>query len=200
MRVMLRCEVDACFAVEAASQASQSDIKGSKSNTADDLADAFSALKVTIQEDSDQSTSASPLPDHSRNDVVVIKGGVEVPQSSLIKIKTRSARNAETFDWTAAYIQLFIGQTSNLFTGIHRSGTFNEIQQKQLDSPEFGAASKRAQGALKKLRRLLDEICYIVMHHDTTGRLSLVCQRDELKIYERASQDSILPDDILERF
>ena len=56
------------------------------------------------------------------------------------------------------------------------------------------------QQALKKLRRLLDEIQFIVMHHDTVGRLSLVCQGGELKIYERKSSDSFLPDEILSRF
>ena len=168
MRVMLRCEVDACFAIDPASQAKQCDIEGSNSNNADDLADAFSALRVSSQE---AQSAPTPTSDTPYNKIKVIKGGIEVPQSSLIKIKTRSARNVETFDWTAAYIQLFIGQTPNLFTGVHRAGTFYDIHKNTMDSPELVAASKAAQTALKKLRRLLDEICYIVMHHDTTGRL-----------------------------
>lgn len=199
---MLRCEVDAYFANEAASQVvsgSEAGIEEAKITAADDLVNLFSSLSVLGDAAASGSSSLWPSPSVSDNTIRVIRGGVEVPQSSLIKIKTRSTKSVKGFDWTGTYIQLLLGQTPNLFIGIHDSGAFYEVQETTLDSPKFEAASRKTQDALKKLRRLLDEIREVLMYHKT-GRLSLVCKKGELSFYERESRHSFLPDAILARF
>ena len=131
---MLRCEVDACFAPEADAHAEPT-LEGSKSTTADDLADVFSALAVSGASHTPGTTADVPL-----GGINVIKGGSEVAQSSLIKIKSRSEYNVKNIDWAAVYIQLFLGQTPNLFTGVHKRGLFYEVQRSTFDSPELKAA------------------------------------------------------------
>ncbi|KAI0088709.1 hypothetical protein BDY19DRAFT_890744 [Irpex rosettiformis] len=194
MKIVVRCEVDACIDLEKDedSQSLSIETRGSnntsppKAVSADDLADALSSLSVT--------SSSTP------QDVKIVDGGAVVPQSSLVKIKTRSMRNVETFDWSAAYLQLFLGQTYNLYLGVHQRGTFNEVREVNLETPEFQEAAKDMQPVLKKLGRLLDEILYIAIEYGHKGRLSVVCRAGQLKVYERKDEASFLPKDVLARF
>jgi hypothetical protein len=191
MKLVVRCEVDACsHPGEAGTSILSSNSKQKKpAASVDDLADALSSLAVATPE--------SPPTD---SDVTVIKGGSEVPQPSLIKIKSRSARNVVTFDWDAAYLQLFLGQTYNLHLGVHQRGTFESIRKANFESAEMQQAAKRVQPVLKMLGRLLDEILYIAIEYGQKGRLSLVCKSGQLTVHERKDEASFLPDDILERF
>ncbi|KAI0345492.1 hypothetical protein BDW22DRAFT_1481751 [Trametopsis cervina] len=105
MKMGVRC--DMCLLLDTASKATpatastSSRAAGSPSThregpaarlSADDLVDALATLNIT------SGTSAST------NGVDIVKGGVKVRQSALVKIKTRSSRNAEAFDWTSAYL------------------------------------------------------------------------------------------------
>lgn len=192
MSVLLRYEVDACL--PSAIPPTNVKSKELEDPTEDDLVNALASLSVTGQ------TYKGHSADRLHDDVDVMRGGVEIPQSSLIKIKSRSARNVSKFDWTAAYIQLFLGQTPNLFIGIHRAGMFYDVQKSTMESAEMKVASETAQPALKKLRTLLEDIVFIALRHNTTGRLSLICKDEQLMIYERKSQSSFLPEEILDRF
>lgn len=192
---MLRCEVDACTRTTEANENEQ--------DSADDLADAFDSLSVsgtTCYSSSSIQSTASTAVDSPDTDIKIVRAGAEVSQASLVKIKTRSVKNLKYFNWSSAYMQLFLGQTPTLLMGVHQAGTFFELHECKMDSEVMGEGKRKAQYALKRLRRLLDEIHYIVMHHDMIGRLSLVCQGGGLKIYERGSTDSFLPEDILARF
>ncbi|KAI0698101.1 hypothetical protein BC835DRAFT_684939 [Cytidiella melzeri] len=196
-KMVVRCEVDACLLPDAGalprstSYDPEAAIKPSpRTVSADDLADAFSSLDVAA-------TSSPP----TMQDVNVVKGGTVVPQSSLIKIKTRSMRNVETFDWESAYLQLFLGQTCNLYLGVHQKGRFEEVRKTAFDSPELKEAAKNTRPVLKKLGRLLDEILYIAIDYGNKGRLSVVCKSGQLKVYERkGEEDFLLPEDVLKRF
>ena len=196
MKIVLRCEVDAYIEDDVGEEKLAStegerptDVSQAEDVSADDLADALSSLNV----------SASEVPPDSQY-IKIISGGVKVPQASLMKIKTRSVRNVETFDWSAAYLQLFLGQTHNLYLGVHQRGTFSEVRKLNLETPEFQGAAKDMQPVLKKLGRLLDEILYIATDHGHEGRLSVVCQAQQLKIYKRLDKESFLPEDVLKRF
>lgn len=131
----MRFEVDACY----------SSNLGSGSAT-DVLADALSSLSV--------SAPSSRAKDRTAFGVTVIEAGSKVPQSALIELKTRSARNVDSFDWADAYPQLYLGQTPTSIIGVHRSGTFFETREKKIDSAYLkgvGAAAQRRSAASKSL-------------------------------------------------
>lgn len=158
----------------------------------DDLTGAISALKLSKPTSSDDTAS----PDGLR----IIRAGTVVPQSALLKIKTRSERNIGNFNWDSVYPQLFIGQTRTHMIGVHRRGSFYEVQRKTLDDPELRDVAKKAQAGLKKLRHALEEIHTFIMAQGKQARLSLVCTDGSLKVMERKSADSFVPADILRRF
>ncbi len=192
----MRCEVDACIPGELEQDAEHSPVEAETSSppsaddvSPDDLADALSSLSV----------SSSETPSTAK-DVKIVQGGTVLPQTSLIKVKTRSKKNAQNFGWAGAYTQLFLGQTYSLYLGIHQGGIFDEVRKVSFETPEFKEAAKSMQPVLKKLGRLLDEILYVVMEYGHKGRLSVVCKAGRMKVYERVSQDSFLPEDVLARF
>ncbi|KAI0345488.1 hypothetical protein BDW22DRAFT_880222 [Trametopsis cervina] len=200
MKMLVRSEVDACVFPDGMSPSSTAvpistapvppvESYNPAASSENELVDALASLSVT-----------SSTPSSNLKKLTVVKGGAEVPQSSLIKIKTRSTRNAETFDWTWTYLQLFLGQTYNLYLGVHQKGNFQEVRQIDFDSPSMKEAAKVAQPVLKKLARLLDEILYTALDHGEDGRLSLVSRAGELKMYRRREKESFLPDEILDRF
>lgn len=196
----MRCEVDAYIPgeseqdaehspAEAAEASSPSSASRADDVSPDDLADVLSSLSVSSSETSS-----------TAKDVKIVEGGIVIPQTSLIKVKTRSKKNAQTFGWAGAYTQLFLGQTYSLYLGIHQGGTFDEVRKVSFETPEFKEAARSMQPVLKKLGRLLDEILYVVMEYGHKGRLSVVCKAGQMKVYERVSQDSFLPEDVLARF
>jgi len=74
------------------------------------------------------------------------------------------------------------------------------VEKRKLGSSELKDIENTTQMALWKLRQALGTIKDTVMEHGKSGRLSLVCQGGELKLYERSSQVSCLPEDILNKF
>lgn len=185
----------------------------------------YSGLKLVVQfdldahHDTDSSTSSDASADgidalshrlsslavtgrtpskHSPSLTIVHKGS-EVPQSSLVKIKTRSVNNAKSFPRVMEYLQLFFGQTPTLYLGIHHDGTLHDIRRYTLESlePQFDARVKRG---LQKLRKILQAIRDLAIERGQEARLSLVCEDGVLKLMERHRSKSLLPDAVLARF
>ncbi|KAF8993519.1 hypothetical protein BDQ17DRAFT_1392654 [Cyathus striatus] len=85
---------------------------------------------------------------------------------------------------------LFLSQTPHHFMGIHWQGRFIQVNYRAANSQELK----------KKLVRALKIIQEIVKKHGERGRLSLVYQNGELKLYERMSSDGFIPDDVMNLF
>lgn len=171
LRIMVRFDVDACM-----------------------LPDAMSSANVT------SSTLPSPRPPKFTNGPAVIHAGHEVPQASLIKIKTRAQGKTGGFPGSAEYLQLLLGQTPTLYVGIHQNGTFKSVKERALESPEFAYSANKVQPGLKKLRRLLEDIRTVAVQRGKETRLSLVCRKGVLQVMTRSGGESLLPGDILQRF
>ena len=186
--MVVRFEVDACI-----SPAIQ-EPRGPIHNPIDQLAEGLSTVSISKSTPAAQSqTSMNPL--------LIMKGGTKLPQSALVKIQTRSKTNKHPVDWQESYPRLFLAQMHHHFLGIHSRGQFHTCEKRELalDVEDIFKES-RAQNSLKVLRRALEVIQQIVIQGGQRGRLSLVCQNNELRVYERYSQASFLPDDVMERF
>ena len=182
LTLVVRFEVDACYP----------SANASSRGAADALADALSSLSV--------SGSTANAGGRTAFGVTVIEAGSEVAQSALIELKTRSARNVESFDWADAYPQLYLGQTPTSIIGVHRSGTFFEKREKKMNSPQLKDVARVAQRNLKQIGQLLREIRGLVKERGGERKFSLLCRSGVLQLVERTSADSLLPVEVLERF
>ena len=132
--------------------------------------------------------------------VRILHGGSEVPQTSLLKIKSRSQRKKGHF-LESAYLQLYFGQTPALAVGIHNGdGLFMNIKELGLDSKDLNEQKGKAQPGLKKLARLLREVRAAVMDRGQGAKLSLVYKDGELRLMQRTGGDLFLPPSLLLRF
>ena len=191
--MVLRFEVDA-YDPTLCDIAPEEGYDAETSDTWDDLTNAVSSLSVGPEASSPASTDEDTATLH------VIRAGAEVPQSALVKIKTRSMRNIQNLDWDAIYPQLYIGQTPTLKIGVHQKGRFEEVQTKKLDAPELKEVAREAQTAMKKLWSALKELHNLAMAHGRKARISVVCRDGVLQVMERESTDSFLPEHVLKRF
>ncbi|KAI0330501.1 hypothetical protein GY45DRAFT_747542 [Cubamyces sp. BRFM 1775] len=187
LRLVMRFEADACIPEE------------------DDLVDAFAQLAV-----SPSSSSSHPPPPPATVDsdtaIAVIRGDTALtPHTSLIELATRTPRGLTTHKWHETYTQLFLSQTEHFYIAVHQSGLFNEIAKYELAAPRLAryARDERMQRSLRQLVRVLGAVQALVKAHGERGRLSVVCRRGTLELFERASEDASagrLPDDELARF
>ena len=129
--------------------------------------------------------------------VAVIRAGAHVPQSHLIELKT-SSRSRKA--WSKIYPQLFLSQTPHVYYGHHRGGKISEIKKFTLGEPHLEPIDQNAQVGFKKLKVLLTAIQGIVRRYGTDGRMSLVCQGRELRVYQREDSGSFLPEYALALF
>lgn len=176
LNMVVRCEVDACY----------------PNSDENDLVGALSALAVKDE------PAPSPI---TVGGLHVVRAGREVAQPALIKLKTRAANSYSSFSWDGPYVQLFLGQTPTLIVGIHRDGTFDKLHERDLDTPEYENAKQRTEPALKKLRRLLDDIHAAVLKQGNGAKLSIITDNKlgVLKLVKR-TDDRVLPDEVLRRF
>ena len=189
---MVRFDVDACTPLDEGITVTS--VANVPSETESGPADTAPSPNVT------SSTPPSPQPPRFTNGPAVILAGREVPQTSLIKIKTRAQGKTGGFPGSAEYLQLLLGQTPTLYVGIHRDGTFNSVKERGLNSPEFAYSAEKVQPGLKKLRRLLEDIQRVAIQRGGKARLSLVCHKGILQIMQRSSEKSLLPGEIMQRF
>jgi hypothetical protein len=188
--MVVRSKVDACLppATEKPTEAT---------STVDQLVDSLSSMSITSQS-IPPAVSGTPATDNS---LLIIEGGSKIPQSAIVELQTRSETSKYPQNWQETYPQLFLSQTPHHYLGIHSRGRFHTCQKRELETDiENLVEVNLVQDNLKKLRRALKTIQQIVVQSGQRGRLSLVCQGNELRVFERSSQDSFLPDDIMQRF
>jgi hypothetical protein len=184
LKVVLRCEVDACYQPE---QASTSGEPRADDVTLDTLTEALNSLGLEGSINSD-------------SNLKILRGGSPVPQTSLIKLKTRSHKVAGGFPGSGEYLQQYIGQIPTMLVGIHDNGTFNNTKERKLDSEEVRTHAEKVAPGLAKLRAALEEIQMIMMELGVGARLSLLCQDGELCLMQRKDELSLLPEEVLRRF
>ncbi|KAF8194433.1 hypothetical protein K438DRAFT_1919159 [Mycena galopus ATCC 62051] len=186
LKMVVRFEVDACIPPSAKASG------GRKIESIDDLADKLGGINLAPRS---SNTSAS-----SSHGLTVINGGAVVPHSSILELTTRTERRAAEFDWNDAYPQLFFSQTPHHFLAVHDRGRFVAVNKRGLASPDLRAVERTMQTSLKKLRAALDLIKEIIVKHGQRGRLTLVCRGGKLEVFERTSNASCLPDEMMARF
>ena len=129
--------------------------------------------------------------------VAVIRAGSPVPQSHLIELKTYS-RSGKA--WSRSYPQLFLSQTPHIYYGTHKGGNFSEIKKFTLGEPHLEPIDQNAQVGFKKLKVTLIAIQELVRKYGADGRISLVCERNQLGVYQREKSGSCLPNYALALF
>ncbi|EAU85879.2 hypothetical protein CC1G_02902 [Coprinopsis cinerea okayama7 len=135
-----------------------------------------------------------------RFQVNVIKGGYEVSPSAIMELSTRSEYKQHEYDFKELYPQLFFSQTTHHVLAVHNRGRFSAIHRRKLSSPELQQVDIELQPSLKAVRKALKVIQDLVIEHGQRGRLSLVCKDGVLRVYERTSVESCLPDHLMELF
>ena len=113
---------------------------------------------------------------------------------------TRSEISAARFDWGDAYPQLYLSQTPHHYLAVHRTGTFFSITKRKIGENDLKVVESKAQPGFRKLRKVLGEIQTMVKEAGASGRISLVCKDGILKVHERNSKESCLPEDLLALF
>ena len=194
--MVVRFEVDACLPCEDSDSGAIG--KSSIDQDPDEaLLSALSGLTIGTQARSVKTSSSSPL---TSPDLKITRAGTQVPQSEIIEMTTRSEISAANFDWADAYPQLYLSQTAHHYLAVHRGGIFFTITKRGIGKYDLPAIERRAQPGFRKLRKLLEEIQTRVKRDGTNGRISLVCKDGVLKVHERTSKESCLPDDLLALF
>jgi len=186
--MVVRFEVDACIPPSSGKR------QVALISNVDDLVDALANTSLS---------STSNIKGKTSEDVHGLRirqAGSHVPQSNIVELTSRSTKRLSTFDWSETYPQLFLSQTPHLFLAVHNNGEFHTVDKRKLGYLNLKGEEEKAQTALWKLRQALGTIKDIVVEHGKSGRLSLVCQRGELEVYERSSEVSCLPEDILKNF
>jgi hypothetical protein len=188
MNMVVRFEVDACIPPPAVKK------MASTSDDIDALADALADVSLS------SATRKGPKTIVDDNGLRIRQAGSYVPQSNIVELATVSKLRHATYNWSEAYPQLFLSQTPHHFLAVHEKGRFHMVEKRKLGSSDLQDVERAVQKSLHKLRQALGTIKDIVVKHGESGRLSLVCQGGELKVYERSSQVSCLPEDILKNF
>lgn len=144
---------------------------------------------------------SSPLSStDQRNPLTILQGGAMVPQSSLIEVKSPSQKSATKQRWAEMYPQLYLSQTPWLYKAIHRDGQFYTVKKTQLGSSELADVAVKSKLRFQKLRLALQVIKNTVVESGAQGRLSLVLENRELVVFNRRSEASCLPKDIMALF
>ncbi|PPQ72852.1 hypothetical protein CVT24_001180 [Panaeolus cyanescens] len=186
LKMVVRFEVDACLPPPAK-------YPRKSISSIDELANSIGSMSL--------SQSSSP-PSYNLSPLTILDGGIQISHASVIELTTRSKTSITNygFDWKEAYPQLFFSQTGHHYLGIHHRGHFTEVQKRKLISDELQAVEQEAQKDLKKVHATLKLIKELVVAHGKTGRLTLVCRNGELSVYSRRSNESCLPDSVMELF
>ena len=207
IKMIVRFEVDACLATDTSkAKPGTSNTKRSAKEAPelaiDDLADALGNLNATSMPTSPTTASSiSPA-------LNIIRAGTEVPQESLLEVKSRSKYFIDQLDWNELYPQLALSQTPGLRLGVHERGTFTELRECQVnndDGEPAGLPAQRRETAaqLVRLARVLEDVqeLAIACGPGPAGSFSLVCECGELRVYMRKGvRRSCLPQDVRTRF
>jgi hypothetical protein len=196
--MVVRFEVDACLPSEDTSPGA---IKKPHVDEDEDEEEAFfkalSGLSIGTTARSNTMSTPSPL---TSAQLKIFRAGTKVPQPNLIEMTTRSEISVANFDWGDAYPQLYLSQTPSHYLAVHRAGRFSSITKRSIGKDDLVAIESKAQPGFKNLRKVLGEIQTRVKEGGEDERISLVCKDGVLKVHERTSEESCLPEDSLALF
>ena len=178
----VRFEVDACLP-PARSRKSIDDA------TIDEVSNLLGAVDLA------SGTSSTSQTSYSLN---ILNVGYEAKSATIMELTTWLEDRVAQFDWTDKFTQIYLSQTPHHVLAVHNRGRFSEIRRSKLS--EFQELEEKLQPDMKALRKALGIIQQLVIEHGQRGRLTLVCKSGVLKVYERTSQDSSLPDHMMALF
>lgn len=186
--MLVRSVVEACEVSVPKAEASKA--SASAGTDVDDLTALLSGLSVQ---------KASP---HTidRSGINIIHSGELVPQSSILEIKTKSAFNFKGIDWDDYLPQLVLSQIPHLVVGLHDRGLFHTVTHKKMDDSDVVAEKRKLDSKLRLLRDLLETIRRLVKGRGKDKRYALVYRDRELRMYEKESSESCLPQEWMARF
>ncbi|TFY64818.1 hypothetical protein EVG20_g5820 [Dentipellis fragilis] len=125
----------------------------------------------------------------------IIHAGREIPQSSIIEITTRSPRTRRQRAELAP--RLYLSQTPFLYIGMHKDGKSWEMRKKNV-AEDIQMKHKEVE-TLQKLGQVL-KVIRGIMVENSGKKLSVICEGETLKIYERIAKKSCLPEEVMKRF
>lgn len=184
LKVVLRCEVDACY------DTARTDLHSEHHNKVSSVS-ALTDCLATPRFDATEPIS----PD---TELAVLHEGSAVPQASLIELKTRKL-NANTHR-DKEFFQRYLGQIPTTINGFHTDGTFTVVNKHDLGSDTSLLRAEDVQFKLLKLKEVLKEVQRVIVELGPDARLSLVCKDEFLCLLPRRDKSSLLPDRILQRF
>lgn len=179
--MVVRFEVDGClpFTSKERGQALASSIP--KPDPEDDI----DALTASLA-----STSLGPK-------LALQVGGLVPPQTHILELATRSARNPE-LDTSELIPQLVLSGTPNYIQALHTSGLVERVRVLGAKDVQGQVGSVRE--GLKRLRRVLEVVQERLVEQGDGARLSLVCRAGKVELFEREEGGALLGADILKRF
>ncbi|KAI0369361.1 hypothetical protein BV20DRAFT_1053195 [Pilatotrama ljubarskyi] len=127
-------------------------------------------------------------------DLTVVRGGTLLAQSSVIELATRSAQYVDLTKIEDTFFQLFLTQTPANLLAIHTRGLFDRVERQELDSPEFVRVQEDplVQRSLKQLVTFLRAIQDMLKKQGNVAKLSLVCEKGKLRVYNRVGDEDHL--------
>jgi hypothetical protein len=186
VRIDLLEDVQASVVVEAYNDRSEKPSgarSGSGAKDADVLADTVAGISL----------DSAPM-------LCVISAGAPPPSSGLLELNTRSTKTAPNFKTAEALPLLMLSGTAAVVLGIHEQGAFGLLRRIACDDPALEAARVQAQPALKRLRRVLEEVQDLMLGDALGKKVSFVCRDGVFQAYERNTEVGMLPDEHAKRF
>ncbi|KAI0265693.1 hypothetical protein BC834DRAFT_1033087 [Gloeopeniophorella convolvens] len=194
LKMVVRFEVDACLDPKDRAT-STTESQESTAASPDDLADTLASLSLAFSP-AEAKKNAPNAP------VAITRGGTLVPQDALLEVASRSTYFVHALDWSELYPQLVLSQTPMLRLGVHERGTFTRVQEWGLDAPDLAPQRAATNAQLVRLARVLEDVQALAISRGPgpVGKISLLCEGGELRVYVRTDSKSCLPTDMIARF
>ncbi|KAI0265703.1 hypothetical protein BC834DRAFT_175025 [Gloeopeniophorella convolvens] len=194
LKLVVRFEVDACLDPKDRAT-STTESQASEAASPDDLVDTLASLSLAFSP-AEAKKNAPNAP------VAIMRGGTRVPQDALLEVASRSVYFVHTLDWSELYPQLVLSQTPMLRLGVHERGTFTHVQEWRLGTSELAEQRAVTTAQLVRLARVLEDVQALAIARGpgSVGKISLLCEGGELRMYVRTDGKSCLPADMIARF
>lgn len=129
-------------------------------------------------------STSSIIKNSTSNDLIVKRGGSEVPQNSIFDLKTRSGRYKKDIDMSDIYPQLWLKQIPNFIVAYHDgAGLFQDIRVQNVKDGVQGWKKDNVDG-IRRFAELLNKILEIAKNSEESV-LDVYCPgADRLEIRE----------------
>jgi len=186
LTILARFEVDGFLPDNAAG----SPAEPTTSSEIDDLTTSLGSIHL-----SSTSKTVQAYPEFESSSLKILRGGFNVPQDSLVELKTRAQRRPiQTSD---VIFQLWFGQLRHLIAAYHSRGTF--IRTDYMDFERDGAFSRFEKDNKDALGKLINVVHQIKMNLAKEKRKKAVFLfvGGKMKLFERTGDWNALPADLL---